>query len=335
MPAHLSKEQIESPTPHHARDWTKNDRRPVHTAVNTESTSPVRWYRSTLAVGLFGSLLMWASLPPLDWWLLAWIAPLPWLLLVLQPNSLGRRPGWTLYFISFAFWMGTSHWVRLPHWATYFGWVAMSGYLAVYLWAFVLLARLAVRRLGISIVVAAPLVWTGLEVARGYMLGGFTMSSLAHTQFRWVDWIQAADVIGCYGLSGLAMLVAACVARMIPWAGQRAVVWPIVPLLSAFVAPLGYGIWRTSGDHTQLGATVALIQGAIDTAFDDEPGKDERVIKQYAELTRQAVDQRHRDQQQDPALSDIDLVVWPESMFRSSLLTFAGDYEISPELRRR
>src|SRR5688572_6562767 len=102
MPAYLSRAQLEPPTPRHARDRTENDGRPVHAAVNSESTSPVPWYRSTLAVGLFGSLLMWASLPPLDWWLLAWIAPLPWLLLVLQPNSLGRRPGWTLYLISFA-----------------------------------------------------------------------------------------------------------------------------------------------------------------------------------------------------------------------------------------
>src|SRR5687767_53575 len=51
------------------------------------------WWRSrTLAIGLVGSLLMWASLPPLDWWPLAWIAPIPWLWLTRLETLPGQRP---------------------------------------------------------------------------------------------------------------------------------------------------------------------------------------------------------------------------------------------------
>jgi apolipoprotein N-acyltransferase len=151
------------------------------------NTIVVPWYRTTLAIGVFGSLLLWAALPPLGWSWLAWLAPLPWLWLILQPDLPGRRTTQALYFAGFAFWMGTLHWLRLPHWATNVGWVAMSIYLAVYIWAFVVLSRVAMHRLGLSIVFAAPIVWSGLEVVRGYMLGGFTMSSLAHTQYEWLE----------------------------------------------------------------------------------------------------------------------------------------------------
>jgi apolipoprotein N-acyltransferase len=324
-----------SPAAKKQRDHNAGGRRVIDRAASSapaQAPAP-QWYQSTLAVGLLGSLLLWASLPPLDLWPLAWIAPLPWLLLIQQQDLRGRRPIGILYFVSFAFWMGTVHWSRLPHWANYFAWVAMAGYLAVYPLLFFLLSRVAVHRLRLSIVVAAPVVWTGLEVARGYMFGGFTMSSLAHTQYRWVAWIQPADLIGCYGLGGLVMLVAASVARMLPWAGQRMTLWPIAPLVAALALPVAYGIWRTAGEHTRPGATVALIQGAIDTTFDDEPRKDNRVMEHYVSVTTQAIEHHHRARQQDPTLPEIDLFVWPESMFRWSLVSFSPDYEMSPEMR--
>jgi apolipoprotein N-acyltransferase len=290
------------------------------------------WHQSTLAIGLLGSVLLWASLPPLHWWPLAWIAPLPWLLLILRPRLQGRRPKLAVYLAGFAFWMSTLQWLRLPHWATSFGWVALSGYLAVYPWLFVLLSRVAVHRLGWSVIVAAPLVWTGLEVARGYLLGGFTISSLAHTQYPWHMWIQLADVVGCYGLGGLMILFAACLARMIPSAGRGMELWPILPLALAIAGPVAYGMWRTTGKHTRSGATVALIQGTIDTTFADEPGKDRRVMDQYGQLTEQAFEHRRRARQANQRLSPIDLIVWPESMFRAPLISFSPDYELPPQV---
>jgi apolipoprotein N-acyltransferase len=292
------------------------------------------WHQSTLAVGLLGSLLLFAALPPLDWWPLAWVATLPWLVLIVRPRLEGRRPVLALYLASFTFWLATCHWVRLAHWAAYFGWVAMAAYLAVYSFLFMLLARVAVHRLRISVVLAAPVIWTGLEVVRGYALGGFTMSSVAHTQYRWHAWIQLADVIGCYGLNGVVVLVSACLLRMMPIAQQPRAIWPVVPLAVAFAVPLGYGLWRTNGEHTRPGTTVALIQGAIDTSFDDEPGKDQHVMQHYAEVTGQARDQRLRDKEKDAGVADIALYVWPESMFRRSLVSFSEDFEMPAAMER-
>src|SRR5687767_1067873 len=96
------------------------------------------WWRSrTLAIGLLGSLLMWASLPPLDWWPLAWIAPIPWLWLTRLESLPGQRPYRALWLAGFAFWLAALHWLRLPHPATSVGWIALSFYLAFYVPVFV------------------------------------------------------------------------------------------------------------------------------------------------------------------------------------------------------
>ena len=67
----------------------------------------------------------------------------------------------------------------------YLGWLALSAYLAIYLPVFVGLSRVAVHRFGVPLWLAAPIVWTGLELARAHVLTGFLMASLAHTQVNW------------------------------------------------------------------------------------------------------------------------------------------------------
>src|SRR5579862_4234678 len=89
------------------------DRKFVEPAKKVRPPNPLK---STLGLGLLGSLLVYASLPPLDWWPLAWIAPVPWLLLVRQNELSGRRPYRSLWIAGFALWLGAIHWLRLPHW---------------------------------------------------------------------------------------------------------------------------------------------------------------------------------------------------------------------------
>src|SRR5205807_2457886 len=110
-------------------------------------------------------------------------------------------------------------------------------------------------------VVAAPIVWTGLELAKGHLLSGFTMGSLGHTQFRWLAFIQAADIVSGYGIGGLVILGAACMARMIPWDGRRWSFWPLAPLAAMFAATLIYGHLRLAAltDPSAPSARVALI----------------------------------------------------------------------------
>ncbi len=273
--------------------------------------------QSTLGLGLLGSLLVYVSLPPCNLWPLAWIAPVPWLLLVRQTELTGRRPYRALWLAGFLFWLGAIHWLRLPHWATYFGWVALSFYLAFYLPVFVGLSRVAVQRLGISIVIAAPVVWTGLELARGHLLSGFTMGALSHTQIHWPAVIQIADVIGDYGVSGLVVFVAACAARMIPWRGERLALWPVLPMAAVLAGMVGYGNWRMAGENTRPGPAIALIQGSIYAEVKTDDKQLNAVLNEYLQLSKRALEEQ----------PNLDLLVWPETMYRYPLFTFTGEFK--------
>jgi apolipoprotein N-acyltransferase len=106
------------------------------------SVAPTRlsaWRNSTFAIALIGSLLMWASLPPIAFGWLGWIAPVPWLLLVQRRELASCRPYRWIYLAGLIFWLLAIHWLRLPHPAVYLGWLALAGYLAVYVPVFVAL----------------------------------------------------------------------------------------------------------------------------------------------------------------------------------------------------
>ncbi len=169
----------------------------------------VAWWQSTWALAALGNLLWWAAFAPLSWSLLVWLAPVPWVLLVRQEKLEGRRPYVTIWLTNLAFWLATLYWLTLPHWATSFGWLALSAYLGLYLPLFVGLCRVAVHRLSVPPVVAAPIIWVGLELARAHLLSGFTMVSLGTTQYRWPMVLQISDTFGGYGVSFVIMLVAA------------------------------------------------------------------------------------------------------------------------------
>src|SRR5205085_8708129 len=128
------------------------------------------------------------------------------------------------------------HWLRLPHWAGYFSWTGLSALMACYIPLFVGLSRVLVHRCRLSVVLAAPIVWTGLELLRAHFPDGFTMASLSQAHYRWPMLLQIADLAGGYGLSFVIVLAAACAARMLPWNGQRAALWPAVPLILAMAA---------------------------------------------------------------------------------------------------
>ena len=279
----------------------------------------VAWWQSTLGVALSGQFLFWAALPPLNLAPLAWLAPVPWVMLVRRTRLLGRRPYAALWLSSVVFHLAALYWVTLPHWATSIGWVALACYLAIYFPLFVGLTRVAVHALGISAIVAAPVVWTGLELARAHMLTGFGMAALGHTQVRWVELLQISDLVGGYGVSFLIVFVAACIARMFSSDASPRAWWPVVPAATALVAVLAYGHWRCGQQTTIPGPKVALIQGSVDIDMKYDASKAQRIVEQYFGLSRRAVREH----------ADLDLIVWPETMFRDPWLAFAKDFRPS------
>lgn len=269
---------------------------------------------STFIFAFTGAVLLWAALPPLDFWLLAWIAPVPWIILIRRRELDRPRPYLALAVVGFIFWMAALHWLRLPYWATAFGWLALSFYFAFYIPVFIGLSRIAVHRMRLPVILAAPVVWTGLELARAHLLTGMTMASLGHTQYHWIQLIQISDLAGAFAVSFCVMFVAACIGRIPSCEGKPKTYWPVLPAVVLMVSVLAYGYERTTKNETTPGARIALIQGCIDSVFGgDDPH--EKFYWHYFDLSQQAVDQ----------FGSVDLIVWPETYFRNSLILYDAD----------
>lgn len=274
-------------------------------------------------LSLTSALLLWAAFPPWGMWPLAWVAPIGWLLLIRDETPLGRWGYLAVWLGGCVMWLALLQGIRLPHPALYAGWIALSGYLAVYPLLFVGLGRSAVHNCRVSLVLAAPIVWVGLEYLRGHALTGFSMALLAHSQMSQTLLIQVADTFGAYAVSFLMMLTAACVVNTIPVRGKpsregKKWNWQAAGLAVAVVCGMtAYGRFRLSesspvaGQPSQAGRElqVALIQGSFDTFYEFNPERNQEIYERYRELSRQAAGEN----------AELDLLIWPESVFTGDL----------------
>lgn len=283
--------------------------------------------RGSLIVSGLSALLMWGAFTPLDFGPLAWLCLVPLLLLVRLARP-AQKMYLAVYLGGLAFWAASLQWMRLGDPTMYIAWGALSAYLALYFPLFIALSRVAVWRLRVPLTLAAPIVWVGLELLRGYLLTGFSWYYLAHSQYRWVELIQISDLVGAYGVSFLIALVAACAAELlpvsllarlgllppssafagvgIPSAAGRSV--RVVCCMAVFAAVLGYGYIRRNGNEFGAGPRVALVQGNVTSEVKHDPQDWPKIQRRHEVLTGMAV-------QNQP-----DLIVWPETMFRWPLL---------------
>jgi apolipoprotein N-acyltransferase len=264
-----------------------------------------------------GALAMFAIQPPLDLWWAAWLAPVPWLMLVRPAASLPRRSWWILWSAGFVHWLLAIHWLRLPHPATSIGWVLLSAYLACYLPAFCWLARRLTHHGRWPLVPAVAVAWMACEQLRGWLLGGFTLAAPGHTQWRWTQLIQVADAVGAIGVSGVVMAVSAGIVGSWTTAGRRPGRRELVDFAAAgavLAGALAYGGWRLAGEPAAARPlTALLVQGSIDTELKHDPEAAGQVARHYDDLTMQGLAAW-------PAPGRPDVVVWPETMWRWGLL---------------
>ncbi len=286
------------------------------------------WQHSTLKPALASSVLCWLAFPPVGWAGVVWIAPIGWLALIARVELSGKRPYRAIWLAGFVFWMLTLHWIRLPHAVNYLGWPALSSYLACYLPTFVALARVGVHRLRLPLWLVAPAVWTGLDFVRARLFTGFLMGSLAHTQVEFLPVVQIARLVGEYGVSFLIVFVAACIADLLL---QKNASLPnrLVPLSMAALSLLIVMMWGTKNltadlvndQLAPLGPRVGLIQGNALADWKSDAEKQQRIMLEQMELSLAAMRQAERDGR------PVDLVIWPETAFRQSLVTVAEGYQ--------
>lgn len=298
-------------------------------STTASQSSPSLLQNQTIGWSLLSAILIWAAFPPIGAWALAWIAPYGWLRLIAMPQLQGKRTWLEIYFFGgCVHWLLMTWWVTLPHWTAAIGWLFLSAYLAVYVMGFIALARWLVHRAGLTTILAAPLAWVTMEVVRSYLFTGFALTPLSHSQVDFVSLIQISKYTGAYGVSFLVMLFAATVEfsvregwlvndrkRLVP-AGIVAV------LVAAICVWLNPPSMDSPTDGTAAAGTasksanVAIIQASLDTTFPGDAKEMDRAFNQYLELSRQVTSQWRASG------ADIDLVVWPESMFRMGIYTF-------------
>ncbi|MDR3635390.1 MAG: apolipoprotein N-acyltransferase [Isosphaeraceae bacterium] len=282
-------------------------------AAGDDKTVATRTISHPALLGLGSGLALWCTFPPTDWNWLVWVALTPLFLLVTSQRSRAA-----IYFGSWfggmAFWLLAISWVRLTDESAWLAWIVMAFVLSLWWPGFVALARLAVLRLKLPLMVAAPILWVGLEYLRAYAFTGFPWYYLAHSQHDVLPVIQIADLTGALGISWLIALVNSCCADFLTMPLLRPTPQGPRPTLAqtrrlVFVAllvtgTLLYGAVRLSTARFRPGPRLALLQSSVPQSIklqDRAP-----VIEEvYKGLIAKAM----------AAESRPDLLVWPETSY--------------------
>lgn len=292
-------------------------------------------------LSLLGACLLWLSQPPLGLSLLAWVAVVPWIAFAVRTN-LTRRDRFVFFLIAMGYWGLTMQGIRHAHPAMYAALIAFAFYLASYSLVFInLLSWLQRSKSRIPLWIAIPIIGTGLECIRNYLLTGVSAVMLGHTQANHETMIQIADAFGSYGITFLVLAMNAAIYHMIgiehlPIAPRITRMRKrFVPLALAGCLLLGnlvYGAWRLS----QANLVVETQRSHLNIAL---LGRDEEIVFVQDAKRESEIFQAYFLQSVEAAKSvaesgqRLDAVVWPESMYTGSLPWMLIDPPTSPDSR--
>ena len=269
-------------------------------------------------VAMLGGILLWLSFAPVAIWPLAWFAITPWCWLIEKEELAGRRPYLWIWFAGFIYWLATIYFVPIPHPLLWIGWIVFSLYLSFFLPMFIGASRVLSKKFSVPSVIAAPVVWVGIEYLRSNYVVPFGTILLGHTQYKFPLLIQTADLFGMYTVSFLMALFSMCVTKI--WMSRDRWSNAMVPAAIAVVVVagmVGYGYWKLGVDRVDEDSPVvrlAMIQGSIDTEFPATSAEAEKILERHITQYRDLTWQARKD------APDLDLIVWPETVFVSSYM---------------
>jgi len=275
-------------------------------------------------------LLLCLSFPPADLGFLAWIALIPWFMLIVTEE---RYVYLNALFIGTVFIFIQLSWLR--H-VTYIAWILLSLYCAAYFLCFAFCSRFIIFRLKLPLVVVAPFTWVALEYIRSFFLSGFPWFFIGHTQYQFLPIIQVSDITGVYGISFTIIMVNAGIADLILYIaahrntrnssslhrfpGRKFAFFGLICILplTLLTVILSYGVSWLSHYKPQEGPTLCMIQGNIpqEVKFESKEEDEIRILKKYTDLSMSVKGK------------PVDLLVWPETMI-------PGLLNIDPELTGR
>jgi apolipoprotein N-acyltransferase len=159
------------------------------------------------ALAAVSGLLLAATFPATDLHLLAWISLIP-LFLALQGQTV-KNGFWLGGISGIIFFAGTVHWVTnsvhfyggIPLIPASLITLLLCAYLALYPALFGAAVVHLKRYRPSLLVIAAPALWTALELARTYVFSGFPWSLLGYSQYLALPAIRYRTSPGMQGVS--------------------------------------------------------------------------------------------------------------------------------------
>ncbi|GJD56634.1 apolipoprotein N-acyltransferase [Methylobacterium dankookense] len=277
------------------------------------------WRRLGLAwlAGALGALAM----PPFGW--LPALAVSLSLAVWLMDGTVADRPtlrrllpcllvGWAWgfgYLTAGLWWLGSAFLVEAEEfaWALPLGVVGLPFALGLFYGAGFAAAGLLWLR-GPGRIAAFAFGIAGAEWLRGHLFTGFPWNTLgmALGQNLWL--MQAASVVGLYGLTLLAVLVCAAPATLLTGSNPRSRFGPSAAALIVLAALAFYGSSRAgpAPDPVVAGVRLRLVQPNLPQDAKFRPENRDDIVDRYVELTR-------RDP--EPGEPRPTHIIWPESAF--------------------
>ena len=176
-------------------------------------------------------------------------------------------------------------------------------YLALYPALMAVITSRLIARAGARALFFAPAAWVATEFARGSLFGGFPWVPLGNSQVTVLPVVQAASVLGVYGLSALVAYINTSLAFALLTPG-RGRIKAVAGAAAIVVGIAAWGTWRVAdGSLTRQGTPirVGLIQGNIAQGDKWNPREARRIFTTYIAMTRDAVRR------------GAEYVIWPES----------------------
>ncbi|MFZ2088372.1 MAG: apolipoprotein N-acyltransferase [Desulfobaccales bacterium] len=275
-----------------------------------------------LLAAIFSGLLLAAAFPKYDQSYLLFVGLIP-MLWALRGQT--RKAGFWLGMVNgLAFYLGLLSWIfhvthvygKFPVPLALGVVLLLAFYLSLYraLWAW---GVVWAEKRGVSLLWFAPAWWVVLEFVQGYPISSFPWELMGHGLYQQPLLIQAADLIGAYGLSFLLVLVNVSLGFIFfPYARGRlhgGRVHTLTLLILVLVAWVGYGYFRL-GTVTEVIAQspkikTAVIQGNIQQSDKWDPKIAQATLETYARLTRQTLERA----KETAAPGQAPLVIWPET----------------------
>ena len=240
-----------------------------------------------------------------------------------------RGEGWRRFFgapFAIGFWFGLGYFTVAIHWVgvAFFaegGWIPALAPLAVLFLAAILalfwaiataLAHLFWSESGFRIVVLAAALAL-MEFARGHVFTGFPFDLLGYALTANEQMMQAAALVGVYGLTFLAPLIAMTPALIWPALdrplGQRLA--PFFAALAVLAIQLSYGAVRLGSTEIDLrdDMRVRMVQPNINEAEQWRAADGDFVLGRLIDVSEGL------GTPDAPGLSTITHLIWPESAF--------------------